>query len=248
MVKGLDVFKSYFSEFENQYVLIGGGACDVLFDENEIEFRATRDLDMVLIIEALTVEFAKKLWEFIKDGEYQIKTTNGGKPQFYRFSKPKNDSFPKMIELFCRKDFELAELNGLTPIHIDDSVSSLSAILLNDDYYKILIDGLIVINELSILRPEYLILFKAKAYLDLSQRKQNGEHVDSIDIKKHKKDVLRIVSEIALNKVVDLPISVKNDMDDFIENLNKEPYDVNSLKEYRLKNEDVIERLMEIFG
>ena len=33
-------------------------ACDILFTENEADFRATRDLDIVLIVEALTPEFA----------------------------------------------------------------------------------------------------------------------------------------------------------------------------------------------
>ena len=184
MVKGLDTFRKYFADYEKQYVLIGGAACDIEFESNEASFRATRDLDMVLIIEALTPEFGGKLWQFILDGKYRNKSTNGGKPQFYRFDKPEDDSFPKMIELFCRSDFELIKTEGITPIHIDDEMSSLSAILLND--------GKVLRNGLSILRPEYIILFKAKAYLDLKMRKEMGEKVDSSDIKKHKKDVLRI--------------------------------------------------------
>ncbi len=52
MVRGLDTFREYFRGFENQYVLIGGAACDILFASNEGQFRATRDLDMVLIVEA----------------------------------------------------------------------------------------------------------------------------------------------------------------------------------------------------
>ena len=52
MVKGLDTFQKYFKDYEEQYVLIGGAACDILFESNEVNFRATRDLDMVLIIEA----------------------------------------------------------------------------------------------------------------------------------------------------------------------------------------------------
>lgn len=55
--------------------------------------------------------------------------------------KPENESFPKMMELFCRSDFELREMDGITPVHIDDTVSSLSAILLDDDYYSMLLEG-----------------------------------------------------------------------------------------------------------
>ena len=107
MVKGLDTFQKYFADYEEQYVLIGGAACDILFESNEVNFRATRDLDMVLIVEALTPEFGEKFWEFIVDGKYRNKATNGSNPQFYRFDKPEDDEFPKMIELFCRSDFKL---------------------------------------------------------------------------------------------------------------------------------------------
>lgn len=77
MVKGLDTFQRYFTDYKEQYVLIGGAACDILFESNEVNFRATRDLDMVLIIEALTQEFGEKFWKFIVDGKYRNKATNG---------------------------------------------------------------------------------------------------------------------------------------------------------------------------
>lgn len=248
MVRGLETFRRYFEGYENQYVLIGGAACDIVFESNETLFRATRDLDVVLIVEALTPAFGEKFREFIRDGGYRNKATNGEKPQFYRFDKPEDDSYPKMIELFCRSGFELREMVGITPVYIDDTVSSLSAILLDDDYYRILLDGKIVANGLSVLRPEYLILFKAKAYLDLKQRKEKDGTTDSDDIKKHKKDVLRIVSELMLEGVTNLPISVKTDMDTFITSLEKEPFDINSLKNYELKNEEVIEVLKKVFN
>ena len=75
MVKGLDTFQKYFADYEEQYVLIGGAACDILFESNEVNFRATRDLDMVLIVEALTPEFGEKFWRFIVDGKYRNKAT-----------------------------------------------------------------------------------------------------------------------------------------------------------------------------
>ena len=247
MVYGLEVFKDYFKGYEEQYVLIGGAACDIAFEEREQVFRKTRDLDMVLIIEVLTSEFGERFWEFIKGGQYRNKVTNKGKPQFYRFDKPEIDGYPRMIELFCREDFKLKENKGITPIHIDDSISSLSAILLNEDYYQILLEGRTVEDGLSVLRPEYLILFKAKAYLDLDLRKKNGEKIDSGDIGKHKKDILRIIGELELRKTKELPTSVKNDIDNFIVTLIDNPFDYNSLKRHELKNEEVIDKLKSIY-
>ena len=52
MIKGLDAFKEYFSEFNEQYVIIGGAACDIIFENMNLSFRATKDIDMVLIVEA----------------------------------------------------------------------------------------------------------------------------------------------------------------------------------------------------
>ena len=247
MVKGIDTFRRYFAEYEEQYVLIGGAACDVAFESNDTAFRATRDLDMVLIVEALTPEFGGKFWEFIQDGGYRNKSTNGQKPQFYRFDKPENEAYPKMVELFCRSNFELREMTGITPIHIDDEVSSLSAILLNDDYYRILLEGKVVRNGLSVLRPEYLILFKAKAFLDLKQRKDRGETVDSKNISKHKKDILRIAAELVLESIGELPEAVETDIRAFINLLAQDPFDSNSLKAYGLSNEEVVEVLHRVF-
>jgi hypothetical protein len=53
MVVGLDPWRDHFAGFENRYALGDGVACDRLFEEAGIEFRATRDLDVVLLVELL---------------------------------------------------------------------------------------------------------------------------------------------------------------------------------------------------
>ena len=103
MVRGIEVFQDYFREYADQYVLIGGAACSISFEEQEINFgRTTKDLDVVLIVEAQTKEFGERFWQFIKDGKYRIRSKSNGNPQFYRFDKPEDPEFPKMIELFSR--------------------------------------------------------------------------------------------------------------------------------------------------
>ena len=145
-----------------------------------------------------------------------------------------------MIELFSRMNFELREQNGITPIHIEEDISSLSAILLDDDYYQALLDGRVEESGYSVLRPEYLILFKAKAYLDLRSRKLHGERIDSFDI--------RLAVEMALNPIKELPLSVYEDIGFFISKLKEDEFDDNSLKTYRVTTEQVIHRLKSIFN
>lgn len=61
MVRGLDSFREWFSGFESNYVVIGGTACDLLMGEAGEGFRATKDIDMVLIVEALSAEFGSRI-------------------------------------------------------------------------------------------------------------------------------------------------------------------------------------------
>lgn len=63
MVTGFQSFQEWFRGFENQYIIIGGTACELLMEEEDLSFRATKDIDLVLIIEAMTPEFVKKFWE-----------------------------------------------------------------------------------------------------------------------------------------------------------------------------------------
>lgn len=109
------------------------------------------------------------------------------------------------------------------------------------------VDGKVVRGGLSVLRPEYIILFKAKAFLDLSVRRKAGEIVDSSDIKKHKKDILRLSAELMMEPVQKIPETVRNDIHTFINSLEQEPFDENLLKSYGLKNAELIELLNSIF-
>ena len=247
MVGGIETFRTYFEGDDDKYVLIGGAACDVCFADNSVPFRATKDLDIVLIVEALTPEFGRKLWAFINEGGYDHRSASSGKPQFFRFTDPQKPEYPRMIELFARTDIIIPEDTVLTPVHIGDDISSLSAILLNEDYYRILLEGRQVVNGLPVLRPEYLILFKAKAYLDLKAKKESGKEIHSSEYKKHKKDVLRIIAELTVDRPSELPEAVRQDIDEFVDLLDVEPFDVNTLRNYSVTTEEVAERLREVF-
>lgn len=52
MVRGLDIFQERFAAYVDQYVLIGGTAATLAMEEGGLEFRATKDLDIVLHVEA----------------------------------------------------------------------------------------------------------------------------------------------------------------------------------------------------
>lgn len=61
MVVGLDKFREFFAGHEDSYAIIGGSACDIIFNTAGIPFRATKDIDMVISVEVVSAEFAKKV-------------------------------------------------------------------------------------------------------------------------------------------------------------------------------------------
>ena len=111
---------------------------------------------------------------------------------------------------------ELQADTHLMPLHIDDEVSSLSAILLNDDYYHFLLDGRTVTDGISILDAEHIIPLKMKAWLDLKDKKAQGFHVNSRDIRKHRLDVFRLFPLIREDLRIPVPSSVGEDIQKFI--------------------------------
>ena len=58
MVTGIDSFIEWFRGYEEYYTIIGGTACDILMSEAGLDFRATKDIDLVVIVEAVNVDFA----------------------------------------------------------------------------------------------------------------------------------------------------------------------------------------------
>ena len=94
MVNGLEVFREHFRDYADRYALIGGAACDIAMNAAGLEFRATKDLDIVLYVEALDAAFVQVFWEFVRTGGYEVQEKSTGEKQFYRFQKPANADYP----------------------------------------------------------------------------------------------------------------------------------------------------------
>jgi hypothetical protein len=233
VVKGLDTFRRHFEGHADQFVLIGGTAATLAMEDAGLEFRATKDLDIVLHIEALRPDFGSTFWEFVEKGGYQRReTSETGKPVLYRFQKPADATFPFMLELFCRSPngIQLAESSRLTPIPFDEGVSSLSTILLDESYYRFIMDGRRELDGLSWIGEDRLIPLKAHAWLDLGERKVRGEPIDSKNIRKHANDVMRLSQLLSPGSRIPAPPRITEDLERFLKALTAdETYSPTSL-------------------
>jgi len=199
------------------YVIIGGTACNLIYAKYGIVERSTKDIDMVIVAEAFDREFYSRFVSFVRDGGYQHRSKDG-RYELYRFDHPSDVAFPAQVELLSKKPEYLDELRGaLGHIETIDASGSLSAIMLDDDYYALLDDGVEVIDGLPVLSLKYLPVFKMHAWANLMDERTRGKRVDSREIGKHRKDVLRLCSLFAPSERVELTEAVRQDVQRFVD-------------------------------
>jgi hypothetical protein len=222
MVKGLEKFKEHFAGFEDNYVIIGGTACDITLRDANMRPRATDDIDMILVIEKMTPEFGKRFWEFIELGEYTTRERKREEKEpvteLFRFINP-IEGFPVQIELLSRYPDVLGEPTGfhLAPIPIGEEIPSLSAILLDEEYYNQVIESSVIEENVRIANPLSLLCLKVKAFLNLTEEKKTNPNVRSTDIKKHRDDVFKLLAmRIDPFTPVELSETMKNELTTFV--------------------------------
>ncbi len=216
MIGGLERFREHFRGLTEHFALIGGTACHEQFAQRTLGFRATNDIDMVVLLESLNRNFHDQLRDFIGRGHYRA--WRDERPCYYRFLTGDKE-FPQKIELFTRTPFDLILSPGqiIVPLGPDDEVSSLSGILMDDDYYSLIQTMRDEVDGLPVVRPEALIPLKALAWLDLTRQKDEGKQVNSKDIRKHRNDVFRLAAIISGERTEGIPVRVQDDMRRFVE-------------------------------
>ena len=58
-MEGLEKFREAFDAYSDNYVIIGGTACDITMTGTMVRPRATHDIDMIVVVEKMTADFAE---------------------------------------------------------------------------------------------------------------------------------------------------------------------------------------------
>ena len=248
-VVGINRFREAMAGYESCYALIGGSACDLLLAQQGENFRATKDLDIVLLADRMAEGFAETFWGFVRAGGYEPWHSSGDEVHFYRFINPQVPGYPHMIELFSRRPgFLPPEIaTGIAPLPFDEDISSLSAILLDDDYYAQLLEGLTVVDGIGTLDESRLILLKMRAHIDLNDKAAAGMHVNGADLKKHRKDVLRLLEYVPSDAALALPEKVREDARRFIATVEDPGFRMDQLG-LSMSREEAVESLRRLYG
>lgn len=226
-VPGLEEFLRWFGEDEGRYVVIGGVAREMIYREAGLwEESGTKDFDMVLIAEALDSAFVSKFASFVHEGGYRH-VTRSGDSQMFRFNSPSDASYPRQVELLSRRPDYLEGIEtSVGKVPVENAPYSLSAILLDDEYYGLLARGAAVTRKYGFptLSHEYLPVFKMKAYLNLKAAREAGEAVHSGEMNKHRRDVFRLCSLFEPGLRVGLSKGIAADVRLFLDEVDLPPH------------------------
>lgn len=256
MVNGLSLFKERFQSFNDCYTVIGGTACSVLMENAALGFRATQDIDMILLVESERFnEFADQFLKFISDGGYSCEERKNGSKRLYRFIEPQNAGYPTMVELFSKNALDMKGNRRITYVKTDKDPSGLSAMLLSDEYYNLAMQGREQVDGVWTLQASHLIPLKMHAWLNLKKDIQKGKVVNESDLRKHKYDVFRLLLLLSGETRVTCNARIRKDITAFIESMKNEDLPAESIfgdwapKQFRanFNKEQDLERLRYIY-
>ncbi len=222
-------FCSFFKDFKDCYTLIGGAACTIWYIDQLPNFRATRDVDIVLILENLDSGFTARFHQYMKQYEYHgtaIGMDELKRTCMYRLQSD-NPLVPPQIEILSRRPEEsLLPLHlHSAPLKVESEYTYLSCILMNDEYYDFLKEQIIYSDDIPLPKKAAIIALKIKAYLnieetritatkeDIEQRKLPNEE----EMNKHRNDVFFLLLDILPNKeALNVPQNLTNDIQAFV--------------------------------
>lgn len=210
-MEGENFLTEYMQQYADDYILIGGNACALNFENIGANFRATVDLDIVLITESTNAQFYMHLWDYIVEHGYEGKVYRGANAggSAYRFIQPEDNRIPNVpvqIELFSRKPeyFETALAKNrphITPIKAGQGISNFSAILLDDDVYDFIRSSRIPLKGISTVNLECLFGLKSMAWHSNQVLFDEKKIKDKNTVLKHPQDMVSIIN------VIDDPIN-----------------------------------------
>lgn len=217
-MEGENFLTEYMQQYGDDYILIGGNACVLNFENIGANFRATVDLDIVLITESTNDQFYEHLWEYILEHGYEGKVYRGSNAggSAYRFIQPEDNrapNVPAQIELFSRKpdyfDAVLAKKRPhITPIRTGQGISNFSAILLDDDVYEFIRSSRTILKDISTVNLECLFGLKSVAWHSNQILFEENKIKDKNTVLKHPQDMIRIANVIEDPKITFFPVQI----------------------------------------
>ena len=100
-MEGLEKFREAFEAYSDNYVIIGGTACDITMTGTTVRPRATHDIDMIVVVEKMTADFGRAFLAIYTRRWLSSRETQAGRR---RNSKVRTVSFCQRKTRLSRND------------------------------------------------------------------------------------------------------------------------------------------------
>ena len=90
-------------------------------------------------------------------------------------------------------------------------------------------------------------MFKIKAWLDLKERKEVGEYVDTKNIRKHMNDIFRLLANGSPTSRIESSRHIQNDVTQFIAQVKEDKPDLKNLGIRGTSIDEMLEILGDVF-
>lgn len=193
-----------------------------------------------------SIELSKKIKQYITEGKYDIQVGEKDQYKYYRFNNPKIENFAKEIELFAsnENELELDEGQRILPIDPEEGLYSLSAIMLDPEYFEMIKSNINKSGEAPCTNTQATIMLKMSAFYDLRSREDRKW-------RKHRRDILKLSLLLTGEEEIKLTGRMKEDFNSFIQHLEEE-LDQKSIKSFvdglPIYKDQVIEVLERVFS
>lgn len=87
-----------------------------------------------------------------------------------------------------------------------------------------------------------------KAWVDLLERKENGEQIDSRDVNKHKNDIFRLLVNISPSSKVGVSYPIKEDIIKFLDKISGEKIDLKNLGIRTVSFDELLDRIKKLYN
>ena len=201
----IETLLSFLEENKEHFFLIGGHAAAIHFERIGLEFRTTKDFDIVLTSKIDNSSFSLQLSKMLIEGGYENKYRNERKTA-YRFENPKSNAFPKIIEFFVEEGVFPESLDRrFVKLEIQVNEEKISAIVLDKDVFEFSKRHIEIIDGLPVVEVKALIALKALAFFN-NKKLFEKNLVEQDDYQKHRKDIIRLLSIVTDDSALnDLP-------------------------------------------
>ena len=215
---GLDVVRAWSPHYPNQCALIGGAAGRLMMNHAGVATEKAGDVPVALSLRVVSEDFAIRVEDLVRAGRYRNGRASVPASGLVQFIEPEAPHFPPLLEVLDRSATVSLEADRTPSEHPNDmSTGAVPAgPLMDEPTFAVLGTRLAAEDSPPILDERDLIPVKARAWMDLADRRLAGHAMDRDAVRKPLREVFQLLALVPRSEPIHVPVTAQDDLVDFI--------------------------------